>query len=72
MAKSYRVTEIRIDSDALTRLMEVARQTDLYESRAEAADDNYEAVINLLADRFEAEPELLRESVSAKYNGGSA
>lgn len=70
MTQSFRTTQIRIDSDALTRLMEVARQADLYDNRAEAADDNYEAVINLLADRFEAEPEPLRENVSTKYGGG--
>lgn len=56
-----------MDSSALTRLMEVARQADLYNNRREARDDNYEAVIKALCDRFEAEPKALREDVSTKY-----
>lgn len=68
---SYRTTRIRMDSDALTRLMEVAKTTDLYDNRREAREDNYEAVIELLCDRFQAEPEPLRENVSTKYGGGA-
>jgi hypothetical protein len=47
----------------------VARQADLYDNRREASDDNYQAVVELLCDRFEDEPEPLRENVSTKYGG---
>jgi len=55
MAKSYRRTRIYVDSFALTRLMEVSKKTDLYDSRREADEDDYEAIIKLLCDRFEDE-----------------
>jgi len=55
MSQSYRMTRIYIDSSALTRLMEVAREADLYNNRREARDDNYQAVVELLCDRFKDE-----------------
>lgn len=71
MSESYRTTRVHIDSSALARLMEVARGANLYDNRREGCqEDNLEAVIRLLCDRFEATPEPLREDVTAKYGGG--
>lgn len=57
MSGSYRTTPIKVDSGALTRLMEVARETDVYSNRRQADQDNYEALIHLLCDEFDSKGE---------------
>lgn len=54
MTRSVRTTKIHMDSSALTRLMEVSREADLYSNRRQADQDNYEALIHLLCDEFES------------------
>lgn len=75
MAQSYQTTTISVDSTAVGRLMALARETDVYESQAEARADNWEALLTLLCDRFEATPGPLRADVGTKYDtdtGGDA
>ena len=55
MSPSFRTTEAHIDTDAFSRLMEVARETDVYNTRREARQDSFEEIINLLIDDFETE-----------------
>lgn len=54
MPGSYRTTPIKVDSSALTRLMEVARETDVYSNRRQADQDNYESLIHFLCDEFDS------------------
>jgi len=69
MAQSYQTTSLSVDSEAVGRLMDVAQETDVYGTQAEARADNWEAVLTLLMDRFEATPGPLRADVSTKYGG---
>lgn len=69
MAQSYQTTSLSVDAEAVGRLLEAAETADIYESRAEARADNWEAVLTLLCDRFEATPGPLRADVSTKYGG---
>lgn len=64
-------TTVDVDSGALSRIMEVARETDTYDSRRAANEDGYQAVIELLCDRLQAEPKALRGDISAKYRGAN-
>ncbi|WP_225336654.1 hypothetical protein [Halomicrobium urmianum] len=57
MSDSYRMTGIYIDSAALTRVMEIAREVDIYDSRREASDDSYEEITHFLCDYFERKEE---------------
>ena len=70
MAQSYQTTSLSVDAEAVGRLMALARETDVYDTRAEARADNWEAVLSLLMDRFEATPGPLRADVGAKYDTG--
>ena len=58
MARSYRTTTINVDSRALSRLMEVAREADVYAHRREAEDDAYEELIEILCDYFQEGGEI--------------
>lgn len=58
MARSYRTTTINVDSRALSRLLVVAREVDLYGHRREAEADNYEELIDLLCDHFQEGGEI--------------
>jgi len=69
MAQSYQTTALSVDAEAVGRLMALARETDVYDTRAEAKRDNWEALLTLLCDRFEATPGPLRADVSTKYGG---
>lgn len=62
-------TTVEIYSGALTRLLEVAKETGVYSDRREANEDGYQAVIELLCDRLQAEPPALREAKTTKYEG---
>lgn len=70
MAQSFRTTEVSVDSAVVARLVDVAQETDIYDTRAEAQADNWEAVLSLLMDRFEATPGPLRADVGTKYDTG--
>lgn len=69
MGQSFRTTKMSVDSDVVARLMDLARETDVYETRAEAQADDWERLLTLLMDRFAATPEPLRADVSTKYGG---
>ena len=53
MARSYQTTTLSVDSDVAGRLLDVARRTDVYDTRQEAKADNWEQLLTLLCDRFE-------------------
>lgn len=53
MARSYKTTSLSVDSDVVGRLLDVARETDVYDTRHEARDDNWEQLLTLLCDHIE-------------------
>lgn len=53
MTRSHRTRRIHADSAALARVMEIAREADVYNSRPEARKDDYQTILNLLCDEFE-------------------
>jgi hypothetical protein len=53
VARSYKTTSLSVDSDVVGRLLDVARETDVYDTRHEARDDNWEQLLTLLCDHIE-------------------
>ena len=55
MSRPVRTTPIEVDSGALTRAMEVAREAGVYANRRDADNDGYRELIRLLCDEFHSE-----------------
>lgn len=55
MNRSLRTTPIKVDSECLAEMMQIARKRGVYGNRREADDDSYETLINILVDTFEEE-----------------
>ena len=55
MTRSYRTTSLSVDSDVVARLMSLAREIGLYDSRRDAREDSWEELFTVLMDRFEGD-----------------
>jgi hypothetical protein len=55
VSRSYRTTSLSVDSDVVARLMSLAQEIGLYDSRRDAREDSWEELFTVLMDRFEGD-----------------